>query len=75
MDSDVENAINVFNEDGLYIKFVCVNDGLYCMSLEDSDEQVNCITTVAGQKDHFSDVDNKRADLARYLQELSLIHI
>ena len=24
---------------------------------------------MAGQKDHFSDVDNKRADLARYLQE------
>ena len=69
MDSDVENAINVFNEDGSYIKFVCVNDGLYCMSLEDNGEQVNCITTVAGQKDHFSDVDNKRADLARYLQE------
>ena len=32
MDSDVENAINVFNEDGSYIKFVCVNDGLYCMN-------------------------------------------
>ena len=29
MDSDVENAINVFNEDGSYIKLVCVNDGLY----------------------------------------------
>ena len=24
MDSDVENAINVYNEDGSYIKFVCV---------------------------------------------------
>ena len=24
MDSDVENAINMFNEDGSYIKFVCV---------------------------------------------------
>ena len=47
MDSDVENAINVFNEDGSYIKFVCVNDGLYCMNLEDSGEQVNCLTTVA----------------------------
>ena len=24
MDSDVENAINVYNEDGSYIKFICV---------------------------------------------------
>ena len=69
MDSDVENAINVFNEDGSYIKFVCMNDGLYCINLEDSGEQVNCLTTVAEQKGHFSDADNKRADLARYLQE------
>ena len=47
MDSDVENAINVFNEDSSYIKFVCVNDGLYCINLEDSGEQVNCLTTVS----------------------------
>ena len=36
MDSDVENAINVFNEGGSYIKFVWVNDGLYCINLDDS---------------------------------------
>ena len=62
MDSDVENAINVFNEDGSYIKFVCANDGLYCINLEDSGEQVNCLTTVSEQKGHFSDADNKKAD-------------
>ena len=62
MDSDVENAINVFNEDGSYIKLVCVNDGLYCINLEDSGEQVNCLTTVSEQKGHFSDAENKRAD-------------
>ena len=28
MDSDVENTINVYNEGGSYIKFVCVQDGL-----------------------------------------------
>ena len=33
MDSDVENAINVFNEDGSYIKFACVNVGMYCINL------------------------------------------
>ena len=69
MDSDVENAINVFNEDGSYIKFVCVNDGLYCINLDESGDNVNYLTTVSEQKDHFSDIDNKKADLARYIQE------
>ena len=34
MDSDAENAINVFNEDGSYIKSVCMNDGLYCINVD-----------------------------------------
>ena len=69
MDSDVENAINVFNEDGSYIKLVCVYDGLYCINLNDSGGHVNYLTIVSEQKDHFSDVDNKKAVLARYIQE------
>ena len=69
MNSHVENAINVFNQDGSYIKFVCVQNGLYCINLENSGEHVNYLTTVSEQKDHFSDIDNKKADLARYTQE------
>ena len=69
MDSDVENVINVFGEDGSYIKFVCIQDGLYCVNLDGSGEQVNYHTTVSKQKDRFSDIDNKKADLARYIQE------
>ena len=61
MDSDVKNAIIVFNEDGSYIKFVCVNDGLYCIKLDDSGGHVKYLTTVSEQKDHFSNADNKRA--------------
>ena len=30
---------------------------------------MNYFTTVSEQKDHFSDVDNKRAELAKYIQE------
>ena len=45
--SDVENAINVFNEDGSYIKFVYVNDGLYCINLDDSGGYTNYLTTVS----------------------------
>ena len=69
MDYTVENAINVYNGDGSYIKFVCVQDGLYCSDLASSGEYTNFLTTVSKQKDHFSDVDNKRVALARYIQE------
>ena len=61
----MQNAINFFNEDGSYIKFVCGNDGLSCINLDDSGRHVSYLTTVSEQKDHFSDVDNKRAELVR----------
>ena len=48
---------------------MCVNDGLYCINLGNSGGRVNYLTTISEQKDHFSDVDNKKADLARYIQE------
>ena len=51
MNSDVENSINVFNEDGSYIKFVSVNDGLYCITLDNSTGHVNYLTTVSEQKE------------------------
>ena len=69
MDSDVENTINVYNKDGSYINFVCVQDGLYCINLNSSGEYTNFLTTVSKQKTHSSDVDNKKAVLARYIQE------
>ena len=63
MDSDVENATNIFNEDGSYIKFVCVcvcvcvcvyiYDRLYCVNLDGDGEHTNYLTTVSEQKDHF----------------------
>ena len=65
MNSDVENAINVYNEDGSYIKFVCVQEEVYCINLNSGGEYTNFLTTVADQKDHLSDVENKRAILAR----------
>ena len=36
MDSNVENAINVFNKDGLYyVKFMCAEGGLYLLDIDD----------------------------------------
>ena len=72
MDSDVENAINVYNDDGSYIKFVCVQDGLYCINLDSSGEHTNLLTTVADEKTHFSDFDNKKAALERYISGTSV---
>ena len=46
MDSHVENAINVYNDDGSYIKFVCVQDGLYCIDLDGNEGYTNVLTTV-----------------------------
>ena len=65
----MENVINVYNDDGSYIKFVCVQDGLYCINLDNSGEYTNFLTTVPDQKDYFSDADNKKAALARYIQK------
>ena len=48
---------------------MCVNDGLYCINLDNSSRHVNFLTTVSEQKDHSSDVDNKETDLARCIQE------
>ena len=67
MDSDVENAIDVYSEDGLYIKFLCVLDGLYCINLDNNGGCTNFLTTVSEQREHFSDVDNKKAALVRYV--------
>ena len=64
MDCDVENAINFYNEDGPYIKFVCVQDRFCCMDLDSSCKYNNCFTTVAEQKDHFSNINNTRVSLA-----------
>ena len=69
MDLDVENAIKVYNEDGSYIKFICVQNGLYCINLDDSSDCTNFLTTVSKQKEHFSDVDKKKTALAQYVQE------
>ena len=69
MDSDVENAINIYYEDGSYIKSVCVQDALYCIDLDNNGGYTNFFTTVSDQKEHFSDVDNKKVVLAQYIQE------
>tara|TARA_B110001450_G_C17463727_1_gene417277 strand:+ start:106 stop:537 length:432 start_codon:yes stop_codon:yes gene_type:complete len=63
MDLDVGNAINVFNKDGLYVKFMCAEGGLYLLDIDDG------YTTVSEQQGNFSALDNKRAEHTRYIQK------
>ena len=49
--------------------FLYVQDGLYYINLDSGGKYTNFLTTVAEHNDHFSNVDNKRADLARYIQK------
>ena len=60
MDLDVENAINMYNNDGSYIKFVCVQDDLYCINLDSSGEHTKFLTTVADKKTHFPTLTTRR---------------
>ena len=46
-ETDVENVINVYNDDGSYIKFIRVQNGLYCINLDDSGDCTNFLTTVS----------------------------
>ena len=69
MDSDIENAIKVFNEDGSYVKFVCSKGGLYVLELDKGNEETVYNITVTEQQENFSNTDNKKAELARYIQE------
>ena len=47
IDSDVVNVINVSNEDESYIKYVCVQDRLYCFNLDGDGGHSNYLTTVS----------------------------
>ena len=69
LDTNIENAFYVYKEDGSYIKFECRNNGLYCLDIADGPDHTNLLTTVKDQKELFSDIDVKRATLARYIQE------
>jgi hypothetical protein len=71
MDSAIDNAIYVFNEDGSYIRFAKTPNGMYCIDVAtDQDQQVVLAhQTVKGESAHFSAIDCRRAAKVRDLQE------
>jgi hypothetical protein len=71
MDSAIDNAIYVFNEDGSYIRFAETPNGMFCIDIntDNDDHVVMAHQTVKGESAHFSAIDCRRAAKVRDLQE------
>jgi hypothetical protein len=69
MDTAIENAFYVFNDDGSYIKFVPASNGIYCLDVG-TDATVMAIQTVEDEQSKFSNIDCARAKAVRKLQEV-----
>ncbi|OEU06188.1 hypothetical protein FRACYDRAFT_255934, partial [Fragilariopsis cylindrus CCMP1102] len=72
MDSAIDNAIYVFNEDGTYVRFAKTSNGMYCIEVTTGDDNhmVMAHQTVIGESAHFSAIDCRRAAKVRELQEV-----
>jgi hypothetical protein len=71
MNTAIENAFYVFNEDGSYVKFVRSNNGMYCLDIgSDNDPHVMAIQTVEDEQSKFSNIDCTRAEGVQKLQEV-----
>ena len=70
MDTDVDNAIYVLNDDGTYICFQQTKRNIYCMHIGDATETEHCyFTTVKGMEMQYSPLDRKRAIAVQSLKE------
>ncbi|MGK3748690.1 MAG: hypothetical protein ACI8RD_000982, partial [Bacillariaceae sp.] len=71
MDTAIENAFYVFNEDDSYIKFIPSSNGMYCLDVGTSnDPHVMAIQTVKDEEAKHSNIDYARAKAVRKLQEV-----
>jgi hypothetical protein len=68
MDTAIENAFIVYNEDGSYIKFIPSKNGMYCLDIGTSDDlHVMAIQTVEDEERKYSNIDCARAKAVRKL--------
>ena len=69
-DSWVEQAFYIFHRDGTYIKFTQQKNGLYLYHIgEDKEESFHVGATVKEEQGKYSHLDNRKATLARRIQE------
>jgi hypothetical protein len=61
MDTAIDNAFYVFNEDGTYIRFSRTPNSMYCIDINtnEDDHVVMAHQTVKGESAHFSAIDCK----------------
>ena len=60
LETAIDNAFYVFNEDGSYIRFACQPNGLYSLEVSDGDDPKFFLTTDEGEKGKFSALDCTR---------------
>jgi hypothetical protein len=72
MDTAINYAFSVFNEDGTYIRFSQTSNGMYCIDINTDkyDHVVVAHQTVKGESAHFSAIDCRRAVKVCDLQEV-----
>jgi hypothetical protein len=72
MDTAIDDAFYVFNEDGTYARFSKTPNGMYCININSNgdDHIVMAHQTVKGESIHFSAIDCRRAAKVRELQEI-----
>ena len=68
LDTSIENAFYVFADDGKYIKFALDKNNLYCLHVDDGTSPHVFLTTVGNKSKTYSDLDVRRATLARDIQ-------
>jgi hypothetical protein len=73
LDTAIENAFYVYADDGSYIKFELNANKLYCLHVDDGTSPHVFLTTVEGQSKSYSDIDVRRATLARDIQNRLLL--
>jgi hypothetical protein len=68
LDTSIDNAFYVYDDDGSYIKFELNKNNLYCLHVDDGSSPHIFLTTVDGKSKSYSDLDVRRATLARDIQ-------
>ena len=71
MDTNIDNAIYVHNDDGSYIRFHRTNQNVYEIQIGDCTDMEEChaLTTVKENGMQYSALDQKRAEAVQSLQE------
>ena len=70
MNTAIDDAIYVYGNKGKYLRFGKTKMGLYKMELYSNEDNKGCFfATVKGMKAMFSELDCKRAEAVRELQE------